>query len=246
VSERATDAAPHRRVTSFVHQRIRFTEGQAHAWDRLWPVYGRDVADVVSGVASYDPPAWFGRRAPLVLEIGSGTGESTAAQAAAAPETDHLAVEVFEPGLAQLLMRVDEAGLTNLRLLRGDAVDLLGECVPPGSLAAIRIFFPDPWPKRRHHKRRLIQPPFVALAASRLAPGGVLHLATDWAHYAVQMRAACTGEPLLENASAADDGWTPRPDGRPETKFERRARMEGRDVRDLVFHRISAPQSFTH
>jgi len=245
VSERATDAAPHRRVTSFVHQRIRFTEGQAHAWDRLWPVYGRDVADVVSGVASYDPPACFGRRAPLVLEIGSGTGESTAAQAAAAPETDHLAVEVFEPGLAQLLMRVDEAGLTNLRLLRGDAVDLLGECVPPGSLAAIRIFFPDPWPKRRHHKRRLIQPPFVALAASRLAPGGVLHLATDWAHYAAQMRDVCGGEPLLENTSVTDDGWTPRPAGRPETKFERRARADGRDVRDLVFRRIASPPTAT-
>ena len=120
----------------------------------------------------YDPPAWFGRRAPLVLEIGSGTGESTAVQAAAAPEVDHLAVEVFEPGLAQLLMRIDEAGLTNLRLLRGDAVDLLRERVPPDSLAEVRIFFPDPWPKRRHHKRRLVQPAFVALVASRLAPGG--------------------------------------------------------------------------
>jgi tRNA (guanine-N7-)-methyltransferase len=236
--------APHRRVTSFVHQRTRFTEGQAHAWERLWPVYGLDVADVVAG--TYDPAAWFGRRAPLVLEIGSGTGESTAAQAAAAPDTDHLAVEVFEPGLAQLLMRIEELELRNLRLLRGDAVDLLRESVPPDSLAAIRIFFPDPWPKRRHHKRRLVQPPFVALAASRLAPGGVLHLATDWAHYAVQMRAACLGEPLLENTVAGDDGWTPRPATRPETKFERRARAEGRDVRDLTFRRITAPRIFTH
>ena len=154
------------------------------------------MADVVSGAVAYDPPAWFGRRAPLVLEIGSGTGESTAAQAAAAPDTDHLAVEVFEPGLAQLLMRIEDAALTNLRLLRGDAVDLLRERVPPDSLAAVRIFFPDPWPKRRHHKRRLVQPGFVALVASRLAPGGVLHLATDWAHYASQMRVACAGEPL--------------------------------------------------
>ena len=245
-SDGGSEALPRRRVTSFVHQRNRLTEGQAHAWDRLWAVYGFDVADIVAGRVAYDPPAWFGRRAPLVLEIGSGTGESTAAQATAAPEADHLAVEVFEPGLAQLLMRIDEAGLTNLRLLRGDAVDLLRGRVPRASLAAIRIFFPDPWPKRRHHKRRLVQPEFVALAASRLAPGGVLHLATDWAHYAVQMRAACHGEPLLENASAADDGWTPRPDGRPETKFERRARMEGRDVRDLVFRRNFSPQSFTH
>jgi tRNA (guanine-N7-)-methyltransferase len=237
---------PHRRVTSFVHQRNRLTEGQAHAWERLWPRYGLDVAAIVAGTVAYDPQAWFGRRAPLVLEIGSGTGESTAVQAGAAPDTDHLAVEVFEPGLAQLLMRIDEAGLENLRLLRGDAVDLLRERVPPDSLAGIRIFFPDPWPKRRHHKRRLVQPGFIALAASRLAPGGVLHLATDWAHYAVQMRAVCAGEPLLENISDADDGWTPHPGSRPETKFERRARMEGRDVRDLTFRRISAPHTFTH
>jgi tRNA (guanine-N7-)-methyltransferase len=237
---------PRRRVTSFVHQRNRFTEGQAHAWQRLWPAYGIDVADVVSGAVAYDPPAWFGRRAPLVLEIGSGTGESTAAQAAAAPDTDHLAVEVFEPGLAQLLMRIEDAALTNLRLLRGDAVDLLRERVPPDSLAAVRIFFPDPWPKRRHHKRRLVQAGFVALVASRLAPGGVLHLATDWAHYASQMWAACAGEPLLENTSTSEDGWTARPAERPETKFERRARSEGRDVRDLVFRRIVAPHTFTH
>jgi tRNA (guanine-N7-)-methyltransferase len=207
------------RVASFVRQRNRLTEGQAHAWDRLWPAFGLDVADVVSGLVPYDPPAWFGRRAPLVLEIGSGTGESTAVQAAAAPEVDHLAVEVFEPGLAQLLMR---------------------KRVPRGSLTEVRIFFPDPWPKRRHHKRRLVQPAFVSLVASRLAPGGVLHLATDWAHYAAQMRAVCSGEPQLENTSTAADGWMPRPGGRPETKFERRALAEGRDVRDLVFRRISA------
>ena len=229
---------PHRRVTSFVHQRNRLTEGQAHAWARLWPVYGADVADMLSGALPYDPPAWFGRIAPLVLEIGSGTGESTAAQAAAAPDADHLAVEVFEPGLAQLLMRVEEAGLTNLRLLRGDAVDLLRERVPPASLAAIRIFFPDPWPKRRHHKRRLVQPEFAALAASRLAPDGTLHLATDWADYAVQMHEVCTAEPLLENVTTDPDGSTPRPPWRPVTKFERRARAEGREVRDLLFRRV--------
>ena len=237
---------PHRRVTSFVHQRNRLTEGQAHAWDRLWPRHGTDVADVLAGTVPYDPRAWFGRSAPLVLEIGSGTGESTAAQAAAAPEVDHLAVEVFEPGLAQLLMRIDEAGLTNLRLLRGDAVELLGERVPHGSLAGIRIYFPDPWPKRRHHKRRLVQPAFVALASSRLAPGGTLHLATDWADYALQMRVVCTAEPSLANAASTSDGWTPRPPWRPYTKFERRAQAEGRAVRDLIFHRLSTPYAFTH
>lgn len=230
---------PRRRVTSFVHQRNRFTEGQAHAWERLWPDLGGEVADVVSGATPYDPAGWFGRTAPLVLEIGSGTGESTAAQAAAAPQIDHLAVEVFEPGLAQLLMRVDEAELTNLRALRGDAVDLLRDGVPAASLAGIRIYFPDPWPKRRHHKRRLVAPAFVALAASRLAPGATLHLATDWADYAAQMRAVCAAEPLLQNTSTADDGWTPRPSWRPETRFERRALAEGRDVRDLVYRRTS-------
>lgn len=237
---------PHRGIASYVHQRNRFTEGQAHAWARLWPRFGGDVADVVSGAVPYDPAAWFGRTAPLVLEIGSGTGESTAAQAAAAPEDDHLAVEVFEPGLAQLLMRIDEAGLTNLRLLRGDAVDLLRESVPPATLHGIRIYFPDPWPKRRHHKRRLVQPEFVALAASRLVPGGTLHLATDWADYAVQMRAVCAAEPLLEYAATAADGWTPRPEWRPVTKFERRARAEGRDVRDLVVQRVSSSHTYTH
>jgi tRNA (guanine-N7-)-methyltransferase len=219
----------HRRVRSFVHQRNRLTEGQAHAWGRLWPVYGTDVADMLSGAVPYDPPAWFGRDAPLVLEIGPGTGESTALQAAAEPDVDHLAVEVFEPGLAQLLMRIEEAGLTNLRLLRGDAVDLLQERVPPASLDAVRIFFPDPWPKRRHRKRRLVQPGFVALVASRLVPGGTLHLATDWADYAAQMHEVCGAETLLLSA----DG----PVSRPGTKFERRARAEGREVRDLVFRR---------
>jgi len=245
-STASDEAGSHRRITSFVQQRNRLTEGQAHAWDRLWAVYGLDVADLVAGRVAYDPPAWFGRLVPLVLEIGSGTGESTAAQAAAAPEADHLAVEVFEPGLAQLLMRIDETGLANLRLLRGDAVDLLRDHVPPATLHGIRVYFPDPWPKRRHHKRRLVQPDFVALAASRLVPGGTLHLATDWADYAVQMRSVCAGEPLLENLSPAADGWTPRPEWRPMTKFERRARAEGREVRDLVLRRVSSPHTFTH
>ena len=231
----------HRRVTSFVHQRNRLTEGQAHAWARLWSRSGLDVADLVSGAVSYDPPAWFGRTAPLVLEIGPGTGESTAAMAVAAPDTDHLAVEVFEPGLARLLMRIEETGLTNLRLLRGDAVELLRERVPAASLAGVRIFFPDPWPKRRHRKRRLVQPEFVRLVASRLAAGAALHLATDWADYAAQMQAVCAAEPALENASTAPDGWTPRPSWRPVTKFEQRAAAEGRDVRDLVYCRRMTP-----
>jgi tRNA (guanine-N7-)-methyltransferase len=237
----------HPPIHSFVHQRNRLTEGQQHAWDRWWADRGHDVADLVSGAEPFDPTAWFGRTAPLVLEIGSGMGESTAALAAASPDVDPLAVEVFEPGLAQLLMRVEGARLTNVALLRGDAVTLLRERVAPGALAGIRIFFPDPWPKRKHHKRRLVQPEFVALAASRLSPGGTLHLATDWDDYAEQMHAVCDGEPSLENTAAdRPGGWTPRPGWRPVTKFEQRAIVEGRDVHDLVYRRRTGGAPVDH
>ncbi|MBC3194580.1 tRNA (guanosine(46)-N7)-methyltransferase TrmB [Pseudonocardia sp. C8] len=228
-----------RRIRSYVHQRVRFSEGQESAWHRLWPELGREVADLLPGEGepSWDPHAAFGRTAPLILEIGSGMGETTALLAAAEPEIDHLAVEVYEPGLAQLLMRIEQAGLTNLRLLRGDAVELLERAIAPRSLDGIRIFFPDPWPKRRHHKRRLIQPDFVRLAASRLVQGGRLHLATDWPHYAEQMRRVVTAEPSLRPDDAfpvGPDGWQPRPAWRPVTKFEDRAQLEGRPVRDLL------------
>jgi tRNA (guanine-N7-)-methyltransferase len=231
---------PRREVPSYIHHRARLTEGQQRAWERWWPVRGREVADLLAGTEPYDPPAWFGRTAPLVLEIGSGMGESTAAMAAAAPGVDHVAVEVFEPGIAQLLMRVADAGLANVAVLRGDAVALLRERVPAGSLDAVRIFFPDPWPKRRHRKRRLVQPGFVAVLAERLRPGGLLHLATDWADYAGQMREVCSAEPRLRPADdrgASDDGCAPRPDWRPVTKFEQRAREEGRAVCDLLYYR---------
>jgi tRNA (guanine-N7-)-methyltransferase len=233
-------APPHREVPSFIHHRARLTEGQQRAWDRWWPERGREVADLVGGTEPYDPPAWFGRAAPLVLEIGSGMGESTAAMAAAAPEVDHIAVEVFEPGIAQLLMRVADAGLTNVAVLRGDAVALLREVVPAASLDTVRIFFPDPWPKRRHRKRRLVQPGFTAVLAGRLRPGGLLHLATDWADYATQMRDVCAAEPRLHPArdrGASAEGRLPRPDWRPVTKFEQRAREEGREVTDLLYYR---------
>jgi tRNA (guanine-N7-)-methyltransferase len=229
-------AETHPPIASFVHHRNRLTEGQQHAWDRWWPVCGREVEALLRDDEPFDPQTWFGRSAPLVLEIGSGMGEATAALAAASPDVDHIAVEVFEPGLAQLLMRIAELELTNVALLRGDAVALLRERMAPGSLDGIRIFFPDPWPKRKHHKRRLVQPDFVALAASRLRPGGTLHMATDWDDYAVQMRRVCEAEPALSNTAAhLPGGWTPRPDWRPLTKFETRARVEGREVHDLVY-----------
>ena len=237
VSERA--------IPSFVHHRARLTAGQQRAWERWWPVLGHEVADLVSGAEPFDPPAWFGRSAPLLLEIGPGMGETTVALAAAAPDVDHLAVEVFEPGLAQLLMRITELGLRNVVPLRGDAVALLADRVPPDSLDGIRVFFPDPWPKRRHHKRRLIQPGFVALAARRLRPGGTLHLATDWPDYAGQMREVCDAEPMLANTAGPEGGggWAPRPEWRPVTKFEQRARAEGRPVRDLIYRRSSISEA---
>ncbi|HJT02116.1 MAG TPA: tRNA (guanosine(46)-N7)-methyltransferase TrmB [Pseudonocardiaceae bacterium] len=208
------------------------TTGQHRAWERSWHRWGADVIDLPDG--PLDTTGWFGRTAPTVVEIGSGMGESTASMALAAPDIDHLAVEVYQPGLAQLLLRIEQAQITNLRLLRGDAYTLLHDHIAVGSLEGVRIYFPDPWPKRRHHKRRLVNPDFVTLVASRLAPGGTLHLATDWEPYAHEMLAACTTAPALRN-TAAD--FATRPLWRPVTKFEQRARDEGRAVRDLLFTR---------
>ena len=217
-------------------QRARMTTGQQRAWERSWDRWGADVRDLPGG--PLDTAGWFGRAAPVVLEIGSGMGESTASMALAAPGVDHLAVEVYQPGLAQLLLRIEQAEITNLRLLRGDAHTLLAEHVRPESLHAVRIYFPDPWPKRRHHKRRLLRPEFVALVASRLILGATLHLATDWAPYAQEMLAACAAQPALRNtADEMSDGFVARPAWRPVTKFEQRARDESRVVRELLFVR---------
>jgi tRNA (guanine-N7-)-methyltransferase len=227
---------PRRTVVSFVNRGGRMTVGQTRAWERLWPSLGQDIASLPAGPV--DLAGWFGRVAPVTLEIGSGMGETTAALAEAEPEVNYLAVEVYQPGLAQLMMRAETAGLKNLRLLRGDAVVLLEQHLPPDSLSAVRIFYPDPWPKKKHHKRRLVQPSLVAVVASRLALGGTLHLATDWEHYAEHMMAVCSAEPLLRNKFADEpDGWAPRPPWRPLTKFESRAEEEGRVSRDLIFVR---------
>ena len=227
------DVAHPRSVVSYVRREGRMTAGQQRAWDRHWPALGREVGELPAG--PLELAAWFGRSAPVLLEIGSGMGETTAQLAAAAPKLNYLAIEVYTPGLAQLILRAQALDLHNLRLLRGDAVTLLDEHLAPGTLAGARIFFPDPWPKKRHHKRRLVQPGFVALLAGRLAVGGRLHLATDWAEYADQMLAVCSAEPLLRNMYR---NWAPRPDWRPVTKFESRARAEGRVSRDLIFERI--------
>jgi tRNA (guanine-N7-)-methyltransferase len=227
-----TEQRSHRSIVSFVHRGRRMSTGQARAWERNWGRLGRELSELAPGALDF--AGWFGRDAPVVLEIGSGMGETTARLAAAAPEVNYVAVEVYQPGLAQLMMRAETLGLTNLRLVRGDAVALLDRHVAPGSLHEVRIFFPDPWPKSKHHKRRLVQPAFVALVADRLEPGGRLRMATDWKHYAEQMLAVCEAQPALRNVYR---DWAPRPQWRDVTKFEDRARQAGRVSRDLVFER---------
>lgn len=207
----------------------RITPAQQRACDELYPRYG-----IAYAAAALDARALFGRSAPLAIEIGSGMGETTAAIARAHPQVDYVAIEVHGPGVGSLLRRIDAQRLTNLRVLRHDAVEVLEHMIPDATLAAILLFFPDPWPKKRHHKRRLVQPGFASLAARKLAPGGILHAATDWQDYAAQMLAVLEAEPLLENTAA---GFAPRPEYRPPTKFERRGVELGHEVRDLVFRR---------
>ena len=179
----------------------------------------------------------FGRHAPRIFEIGFGMGETSAAIATAHPENDYLGVEVYTPGVGSLCKQVAEGGIGNVRIIQHDAVEVLRDMIPEASLAGIHIFFPDPWPKARHHKRRLIQPPFVELLASRLQAGGYLHCATDWENYAEQMLAVLSGETALENTT---DGFAPRPDYRPLTKFEQRGLRLGHGVRDVIFRRKSS------
>lgn len=222
-------------VFSTVRRSVRMTVGQKRVWQSHWSDLGRTQEDLPPG--PLDLAEWFGREAPTMLEIGSGMGEATAQLAVAAPEVNHIAAEVYPAGLGQLMLWVEKYDLENVRLLQGDAVDFLRDQVPAGALAGVRIFFPDPWPKKRHHKRRLVTPPFVALLARRLQPGGTLHLATDWVDYADRMLEICEAEPSLRNQY---DSWAPRPEWRPVTKFESRAQAEGRQVRDLLYTRLDA------
>lgn len=223
------DEAHHRRIRSFVRRAGRTSDGQRRAMETLGPRFMLPYAP-----APLDWLATFGRTAPRILEIGFGMGETTAHIAALRPNDDFLGVEVHEPGVGALLKRIGEQSLTNLRIVQHDAVEVVQHMLAPASLAGVHIFFPDPWHKKRHHKRRLIQPPFVALLASRLAPGGYLHCATDWQEYAEQMLAVLSAEPSLENTS---EGYAPRPAYRPVTKFERRGVRLGHGVWDVVFRK---------
>jgi tRNA (guanine-N7-)-methyltransferase len=188
------------------------------------------------GSGPLDVVGLFGRDAPLVLEIGAGMGDATLEMAAADPQRNYLAIDVHTPGIAKLLASAESMGLSNLRGARGDAIELLRDSasMPSGTVDAIHIFFPDPWPKARHHKRRMIQPDTVALLRDRLRPGGILHTATDWADYAEQMLEVLRADPQLRNLF---DGPAPRPEHRPQTKYERRGAEAGRVIVDLIFAR---------
>jgi len=218
-----------RSIRSYVLRRGRVSDAQRRAVDELLPRFG-----VPFQRTPLDLDRLFGRAAPKVLEIGFGMGETTAAIAKAHPEIDYLGIEVHTPGVGALLKRVAELELENLRLVQHDAVEVLEHMLAPASLDAVHLFFPDPWPKKRHHKRRLVQPPFAALLASRMKPGAYLHAATDWEDYAAQMLEVLSAEPSLGNTC---DGYAERPATRPETKFERRGLRLGHRVWDLVFRK---------
>ncbi|WP_265523180.1 tRNA (guanosine(46)-N7)-methyltransferase TrmB [Oerskovia flava] len=226
---------------SFMRRSGRLNPRQQRAWDAD---DGRYLLEVPRHIArtSVDPAhvldvaATYGRSAPLVVEIGSGQGEAVVAAAAAAPERDFLAVEVYTPGLAQTVLRAAQRDLGNLRLLQANAAEVLATTLPPASVDELWVFFPDPWHKARHHKRRLVTPEFVGLAARVLAPGGTWRLATDWAHYADQMRAVVEADDRFAPV-ARDDGVVARFDGRVRTSFENKAHDAGRTITDLAYRR---------
>ncbi|GFH64472.1 MULTISPECIES: tRNA (guanosine(46)-N7)-methyltransferase TrmB [Streptomyces] len=235
-----------RRIRSFQPRRSRVTTGQGEALRRLWPVWGIDV----DGQRVLDLDEMFGGR-PVVLEIGFGMGEATARMAADDPDTGILAVDVHTPGQGNLLNLADQLGLDNVRVANGDAVILLREMLAREALAGLRVYFPDPWPKTRHHKRRLVQPEFLSLAAPRLAPGALLHCATDWEPYAEQMHDVLSAHPAYENTvtlpgpavegtdGVVRHGYAPRPAFRPRTRFEGQGLDKGHVVHDLLFRRAA-------
>lgn len=225
----ATDAGAHPRIRSYVLRAGRVGSGQARALAEIGPQF---MLPYRPGTLDLD--VIFGRAAPRILEIGFGMGEGLAEIAAVHPENDYLGVEVHTPGVGALLKQIGERGLTNVRVIQHDAVEVLTGMLAPDSLDGVHVFFPDPWHKKRHHKRRLIQPALVQLLASRIRPGGYIHLATDWQEYAEQMLAVLAAEQLLKNTVS---DYAPRPDTRPLTKFEQRGIRLGHGVWDLVFRR---------
>ena len=222
-----------RKIRSFVRREGRFTPAQRSAFNLLWPVYGIDVT-----TAQWNFKEMFGRESDVYLELGFGDGRILKLLSANHPERDYIGIEVHRPGVGRVMRELHEQGTTNVRVACEDGVDVLEQNIPLASLSGILIFFPDPWHKKKHHKRRLIQPDFVHMAVQRLKPGGILHLATDWEDYAQQMLEVLSAEALLENTSS-NAGYVERPDSRPLTKYEQRGLRLGHGVWDLVFRRIA-------
>jgi len=219
-----------RQIRSFVLRQGRVSKAQLRAHTELLPVYGVPFSPI-----PLDLDRLFGRAAPKTLEIGFGMGETTATIAQEHPENDYLGIEVHTPGVGSLLKRIADLHLANLRIIQHDAVEVVEHMIAPAALAGVHIFFPDPWPKKRHHKRRLMQPAFVALLASRMKPGACVHTCTDWEEYARQMLEVLLAEPALQNTAS---GYADRPEARPQTKFERRGLALGHRVWDLVFRKV--------
>ncbi|WP_090598677.1 tRNA (guanosine(46)-N7)-methyltransferase TrmB [Mycobacterium lentiflavum] len=220
-------------ATSFRSRRSTLSGGQRETWDRRWPTIG--LSDIPRRFEPLDTRAWFGRQAPLVLEIGCGSGTSTLAMARDEPEIDVIAVEVYKRGLAQLLCAIDREQVSNIRLIRGNGIDVLQHLIAPASLTGFRLYFPDPWPKARHHKRRFLQPATVGLIADRLLPGGVLHAATDHPGYAEQMAEVGDAEPRL--CRVEPGSGLPISTERPTTKYELKAQEAGHSVSEFIWKR---------
>ncbi|GAA4503352.1 tRNA (guanosine(46)-N7)-methyltransferase TrmB [Pseudaeromonas paramecii] len=222
-----------RRIRSFVRREGRLTKGQERALAELWPVMGVEFEP-----QPLDLAALFGRQAPVVLEIGFGMGASLVEMAKAAPELNFIGIEVHRPGVGACLSAAEEAGISNLRLFCHDAVEVLEQMIPDESIDTLQLFFPDPWHKSRHHKRRIVQPAFVQMLRPKLKPGGLFHMATDWQNYAEHMLEVMSQAEGFENTSEFGD-YVPRPDQRPLTKFERRGHRLGHGVWELIFKRIA-------
>ncbi|KBZ68080.1 tRNA (guanine-N(7)-)-methyltransferase [Mycobacterium [tuberculosis] TKK-01-0051] len=226
-------------ATAFRSRRSALSDAQRQTWERRWPELGLSVGaaseEPDSSEPALDTTAWFGRQAPLVLEIGCGSGISTLAMAKEEPDIDVVAVEIYKRGLAQLLCAIDRDKVTNIRLIRGNALDVLQRLIAPASLTGVRVFFPDPWPKARHHKRRFLQPGTIGLIADRLLPGGVLHVATDHAGYAEHIAEVGAGESRLR---PVDPGSVlPISTARPTTKYETKAQEAGSAVTEFIWLR---------
>jgi tRNA (guanine-N7-)-methyltransferase len=220
-----------RTIRSFVRREGRITRAQEQALTCLWPRYGLEAG------VPLDLDGCFGRHAPRTLEIGFGNGASLAGMAGQEPAADFLGIEVHRPGVGHLLLELEQRDLGNVRVICADAVEVLEHCLPDAALDRVLLFFPDPWPKKRHHKRRIIQPDVVELLARKLRPGGILHMATDWEHYAQHMLEVMAGTASFRNRAGPGNA-SPRPDYRPVTKFEQRGLRLGHEVRDLLFERV--------